>query len=85
MLQDNQSAITLSTTGTHHKRSKHFGIEFDYFKESIANGEIKLRYMETGKMLADMLTKSLPRDHFIQFRDLMMGNEQAQKHFDNKR
>ena len=31
--QDNKSAISLSTSGTCHKRSKHFGLEFDRFKQ----------------------------------------------------
>jgi hypothetical protein len=31
LYQDNTSAITLATSGTKHKRSKHFGIEFDLF------------------------------------------------------
>ena len=81
-MQDNQSAITLSTTGTHHKRSKHFGIEFDYFKEGLVFEEMKLQYLETDKMLADMLTKSLPRDKFIRFRDFMMGTPEAQAYFE---
>ena len=33
--QDNKSAITLATGGTHHKRSKHFGIEFDALRGKI--------------------------------------------------
>ena len=35
VFQDNKSAISLSVGGTCHKRSKHFGIEFDLFREYV--------------------------------------------------
>lgn len=38
--QDNTAAIALSTKAPCHKRSKHFGIEFDMFKEYVQLGEM---------------------------------------------
>jgi len=58
--QDNKSAITLSSGGTFHKRSKHFGIEFDMFREYVSLKEIFLFHKHTDDLPADMLTKSLP-------------------------
>jgi hypothetical protein len=79
--QDNKSAITLSTGGTCHKRSKHFGLEFDLFREYVGLGEIFLEYRDTGSLPADMLTKSLPSSKFITFRDEIMGGKELQEFF----
>ena len=54
--QDNKAAISLSTGGTCHKRSKHFGLEFDMFREYVSRGEIQLEYLPTGELAADLLT-----------------------------
>ena len=81
--QDNKSAISLSTGGTCHKRSKHFGLEFDLFREYVALGEIKIVYKPTDELVADLFTKPLPLGKFLKFREEMMGGEEEQKHFTN--
>jgi hypothetical protein len=80
---DNTSALKLSTGGTCHKRSKHFGIEFDLFREYVSYGEIVLQHKTTDCLAADMLTKSLPPQKFTKFRDEVMGDENLQNHFQN--
>jgi hypothetical protein len=83
--EDNKAAITMSNDpGTPHKRSKFFGIEFAFFKQSVELGEIKPEYVPTEVQPADMLTKTLPRPKFSIFRDMMMGGEQLQSHFERK-
>ena len=57
--QDNQSAIALAKGGPKHKRSKHFGLEYDMFREYISMGEMEIRYMSTDELIADVLTKPL--------------------------
>ena len=79
--QDNKAAISLSTGGTCHKRSKHFGLEFDMFREYVALGEIKISYLSTEELVADLLTKPLATRKFIGFRDQMMGDTVRQSHF----
>jgi hypothetical protein len=79
---DNTSSIKLSTGGPCHKRSKHFGIEFDLFRECVSLGEIKLEYIQTDSLAADMLTKNLPPHKFTKFRDEVMGDERLQNFFE---
>jgi hypothetical protein len=82
--QDNKSAITLATGGKCHKRSKHFGIEFDIFREYIQLKEMIINYRPTELLAADMLTKPLPPAKFIPFREEVMGDERKQRHFEKQ-
>jgi hypothetical protein len=44
-------------------------------------GEIELIYKETENLAADMLTKSLPPENFLKFRDEVMGGRELQSFF----
>ena len=81
--EDNMASITMSTDkGSPHKRSKHFGIEWAYFKEAVEIQEIKPIYVSTNEQPADMLTKALPFSKFTYFSDMIMGDQKVQTHFD---
>ena len=81
--EDNSASIALSSNpGTPHKRSKHFGIEWSFFKQTVEIGEIKPIFVSTNDQPADMLTKSLLSNKFVEFRDMVMGGESRQRHFD---
>jgi hypothetical protein len=74
MYQDNMSAIKLAgTTDKFHKRSRHFSIEFDFFREMVDRKKIEVKYLSTNILHADMLTKPLPRPSFVAHRERMMG------------
>ena len=70
--QDNMGAIALMKGGGNHKRSKHLTIEFDALREYVRQKEIDIKYIETEKMPADMLTKSLGKFIFQIHRDSIM-------------
>jgi hypothetical protein len=83
--EDNQSAISMANNpGVPHKRSKHFGIEFAFFKQSVELGEIIPEYVSTDDQAADMLTKTLPAAKFTRFRDMVMGMTSKQVHFNTQ-
>ena len=44
-------------------------------------GELKIKFLPTDEMVADLLTKPLPPGKFIPFRDHMMGSQDIQNHF----
>jgi len=58
---DNQSAIELSKNVVLHKRSKHIDIKLHFTRELVEKGEIVVQYLRTDLMIADILTKSLPK------------------------
>ena len=70
--EDNQGAIELSKNPRHHNRVKHIDIAFHFARERVASGEINVEYCPTEQMIADIMTKPLPRDKFENFR-LLLG------------
>lgn len=58
---DNQSAIELSKNAKFHKRSKHIDIRYHFTRELVEKGDIVIKYLQTDRMLADILTKSLSK------------------------
>lgn len=68
MMEDNQGAIALAKNPVAHSRTKHIDIRFHYIREAQENGLIQIRYCPTEEMLADLLTKPLPRSAFERLR-----------------
>ena len=64
--EDNQSCIHISRNKVTNRRTKHIDIRYNFAREKIENGEIKVEYCNTSVMLADILTKPLPRHQHIQ-------------------
>ena len=68
---DNQGAIALAKNPQFHSRTKHIAIQHHFVRERQANGEVDLRYIPTEEQVADGLTKALPKDRFVKFRDAL--------------
>ena len=66
--EDNQGAICLTQNPKDHSRTKHIDIKFHYIREKVAAKELQVRYCATGDMIADTLTKGLPKPAFEKFR-----------------
>ena len=72
--EDNQGAICLSKNPTNHSRTKHIDVKYHYIRGMVETGIMKVDYVSTGDMVADTLTKALPRPSFEKHR-LAMGVE----------
>src|SRR5437764_11196393 len=68
---DNQEAIELTKNPEYHRRTKHISIQYHFTRECVENGEIELVYVPTEDMIADGLTKALPKARFDQFVNLL--------------
>eukprot|EP00794_Sanderia_malayensis_P014955 gene14955-biopygen12465 len=75
LYEDNQGAIALSRNPNSHSRTKHIDIKYHYVRDVVDNKEIQLIYCPTEKMIADIMTKPLPRQRFEEMRSLI-GVEQ---------
>jgi hypothetical protein len=72
LLGDNQGSLDLSNNPTHHSRTKHIDIRHHFIREAVEERIVALEHCPTEEMVADILTKALPREKFIKMR-LMMG------------
>ena len=63
--QDNQSTITLVTKGGGKYRNVHLRVRQCRLKEMIESGRVKVIYLCTGSMIADLLTKPLQGMLFV--------------------
>jgi hypothetical protein len=68
---DNQGCISLTHGPTAHSRTKHIDLRHHFIREKVANQEVTLKYCQTQRMLADILTKQLPREAFERFREAL--------------
>ena len=65
---DNQSAIQLSKNLVFHDRSKHIDVKYHYIRECIEEGRVDVEPINNKLQLADILTKALGRDQFVELR-----------------
>eukprot|EP00794_Sanderia_malayensis_P011556 gene11556-biopygen9226 len=75
LYEDNQGAIALSKNPNSHSRTKHIDIKYHYVRDIVDNKQIELIYCPTEKMIADIMTKPLPRQKLEEMRSLI-GVEQ---------
>ena len=79
---DNQGAIATAGQPTYaiSSRSKHIDVRFHIIRDATANGLIRLEYIRSTDMTADILTKALPKEsHLRHVKGL--GMETASKDF----
>ena len=70
----NQSAIAISENDKLHNRTKHIDIRHHFVREMVKTKQIKLKWIESGKQLADILTKNLSVKQFKELRVKLMND-----------
>lgn len=60
MFNDDQGTGKLAENPVHHSRTKHIDVKHHFIRHALKEYPIKLVYMPTEKMLADVFTKGLP-------------------------
>lgn len=71
VFEDNQGAIELTKNPKFHNRTKHVDIAFHFVREQVNRDVMSVVYCSTDNMLADIMTKALPRKTFENFRDML--------------
>ncbi|CAJ2646460.1 unnamed protein product [Trifolium pratense] len=66
---DNQSAINLAKNPVLHGRSKHIEAIFHFLREQVNQGSLEVIHCATGSQVADIMTKSLKVDRFLNLRN----------------
>jgi transposase InsO family protein len=67
MYVDNQPAMIIAQQFETSGRNKHFEVRLHHVRQWTTNGSIKLIYLSTNDMVADMLTKPLTKDKHLKF------------------
>ena len=78
--EDNQATISMTKNPQYHGRSKHVAIKYHFIREHVSDGSVQLEYCPTKDMVADMLTKGLPRVQLVKLRK-MAGVVELPEHF----
>ena len=58
---DNQGALALARNPEYHARTKHIDIQYHFVRELVLAEKVYLKYSTSADMIADIMTKSLPR------------------------
>lgn len=73
--QNNKSSILLETNGRKSagKRSRALNIRYFFISDQVEKGNVIVDYCPTEQMVGDMLTKPLQGNKFLQFRNIILG------------
>ena len=69
LLCDNQSAIKIAHNPVQHAKTKHIEIRHHFIREHVERGDIELLYVGTKDQLADIFTKALDVQRFLELRN----------------
>ena len=69
--QDNKACVQMANGNVNHQRSKHIDMRHHFVQEAIKNGDIRLSWVPSADMIADIMTKVLPAPLFTKFRLLL--------------
>jgi hypothetical protein len=56
---DNTSVIFVTKNSAFHKRMKHLEVRHHFLRDHVEKRDIEMRYIDTGRQLADIFTKPL--------------------------
>ena len=66
---DNSSTIKLSKNPVMHRRSKHIAVRYHFLRDLSKDGDIELKYCSSQEQVADIMTKPLKLDTFVNLRN----------------
>ena len=71
LFEDNQSCICIAKNPQFHGRTKHIRIKYHFVRDQVKENNIEIKYCNTEDIVADMLTKGLNVEKFINFRNML--------------
>lgn len=71
VFNDNQGALKLSANNVFHNRTKHIDVRYHFCRDCVNNKIVSLQYLETARMPADLLTKSLDSVKHYRFMEML--------------
>jgi hypothetical protein len=74
LFSDSQGCIAMTYNPVHRNASKHVDLADHYAREQVERKTITITYVSTKDMIADLLTKALPKLQYSKLRDFIVGN-----------
>ena len=71
MYEDNQGAIEISKNARFNNRTKHIDVRFHFIREKVSTNEVRVIYLPTEDMLADIMSKGLSKKRFQRLRNML--------------
>ena len=73
IFEDNSACIQMSKNPVLHSRTKHIDLHYHFVRERSESAEVKLEWLSTERMIADILTKPLPAPLFASLCEMLFG------------
>lgn len=73
IFEDNSACIQMSKNPVLHSRTKHIDLHYHFVRERTESAEVKLEWVPTDEMVADMMTKALTTSVFETLREKLFG------------
>ena len=67
MFSDNNSTIDIAKNPVYYIRTHHIAIKHHFIRDAIEDGEIELKFCKNEYQVADIFTKTIPKDKFNYF------------------
>ena len=64
LYSDSITAIAYAKDPKYHRKSKHIEIKYHFNRDTVARGEVVMKHISTGSMVANPLTKLIAKDVF---------------------
>ena len=64
LYSDSTAALAYAKDPKYHGKSKRIEIKYHFIRDIVARGEVLVKHIPTGSMVADPLTKPIARDVF---------------------
>jgi hypothetical protein len=65
VFKDNQGTGKLTENSVYHARSKHTDVRYHFIRDAVKKHPIKILYLPTEKIIADILMKALPKENHV--------------------
>jgi hypothetical protein len=63
------------------EKTKHIGLKWHFLRDHVEHGKVRLRYLPTSQMVADMFTEPLLGPALTRYRSAIMGGGDPMKRF----
>ena len=84
VFEDNKATIDISKNPCLHEKQKHVDVKYHYVRECVLNQRIRVQYVRTDLMLADILTKAVQTGVWMRLISRVMGPTNISDHVDEK-